>query len=1114
MRNWSISRKLIGLTLVGVIGTITLLAWISVTTGASALLDQQTNALEAVRSSRRHYIETYFKIIHEQMFNFSQNRMISEATEDLTEAYGTVAAQVGAATDEGGAVYQSLEAYYTGEFAPRLEEAGQPDRGVSVYLPESAAARILQAMYIADNPHPVGAKLRLDRAEPRCDYNRLHAIFHPRIRDFLESFGYYDIFLFDLDGNLIYSVFKETDFATDFLEGPYKESNFARVYREARGSDTPGSVFIADFMPYEPSYGAPASFIGSPVFREGRKIGVAIFQMPVDEINRIMGDPSGLARTEETYVVADDLLMRTNSRFTENSTIFAQAVDTEAARRAISGASGTIRQIGYRGPEVLSSYAPLDIEGLNWAILAEIEMAEIIAPVKLLRNRVVVFGAALAVIVVIVSALGLRRLVIAPVQRLAAGARRVDRGDYATTVDIATDDEMGDLAGAFNRMTASIRQDIEDRRKAADELRKLTRAVEQSSSIVVITDPQGRIEYTNPKFSQVTGYTAEEVIGANPRILKSGKQPPEVYADLWGALTSGREWHGELCNKKKDGQFYWVMASMSPIRDPEGATTHLLAVSDDITDRKEAEEELHKARAEAEAANRAKSAFLANMSHELRTPMNAIIGYSEMLMEEAEDLEQEEFIPDLKKIHGAGRHLLSLINDILDLSKIEAGKMELFLETFELAPMIDDVTATVDALVKKKYNTFKVECGDNLGAMHADMTKLRQSLFNLISNAAKFTENGTITLSVDRERCDSVDWVSFHVADTGIGIAPDKIGKLFEEFTQADASTTRKFGGTGLGLAITRRFCRMMGGDVTAESTLGAGTTFAMRLPAEVKPPATEKAEAGQPAEAEAARRIGVEKVAPGRCILVIDDDSDARDLIERSLTKDGFEVVTAPDGDEGLRLARELKPAAITLDVMMPGTDGWAVLRELKSDPQLLDTPVIMVSMIDDKSMGYTLGAAEYLTKPVDRGRLVKLLHKYRCANPPCRVLLVEDDPDTREMMRRTLEKEGWVVAEAGNGQEALESVKEHIPDLIVLDLMMPVMDGFQFTLELRKVEAWRDIPITVVTAKDLTDQERKELSGEVEMVLEKGAYSREQLLEQVRDLVTTCSHGGEGES
>ena len=303
--------------------------------------------------------------------------------------------------------------------------------------------------------------------------------------------------------------------------------------------------------------------------------------------------------------------------------------------------------------------------------------------------------------------------------------------------------------------------------------------------------------------------------------------------------------------------------------------------------------------------------------------------------------------------------------------------------------------------------------------MHADLTKMRQALFNLISNAAKFTEEGTITLSVSREHTDDCDWVELAVADTGIGIAHDKLSKVFEEFTQADVSTTRKFGGTGLGLAITKRFCRMMGGDVVVESELGVGTTFTIRLPTQVH----EKEEAVAAAAATAAVAV-----TSGQCILVIDDDADARELMVRSLSKNGFEVVTAANGDDGLKAARQWQPAAITLDVMMPGKDGWAVLQELKADPQLQNIPVIMVSMIDDRTMGYTLGAAEYLTKPVDRQALSRLLNKYRCNHPPCPVLVVEDDTELRELMRRALEKEGWRVVEAATGRAALDRLEESV--------------------------------------------------------------------------------------
>ncbi|MDH3899666.1 MAG: PAS domain S-box protein, partial [Gammaproteobacteria bacterium] len=421
----------------------------------------------------------------------------------------------------------------------------------------------------------------------------------------------------------------------------------------------------------------------------------------------------------------------------------------------------------------------------------------------------------------------------------------------------------------------------------------------------------------------------------------------------------------------------------------------------DLEQRNRAEKELAEARDAAEAANKAKSGFLANMSHELRTPMNAILGYSEMLMDEAEDVGQESFIPDLKKINQAGSHLLALINDVLDLSKIESGRMEAFAEDVDIDALVDQVSGTAQPLMGKNNNHFKIERGAQLGHAHQDLTKLRQSLLNLLSNAAKFTHEGTITLRAERKTQAGGEWLTFSVSDTGIGIPPDKLDHVFEEFSQADVSTTRNFGGTGLGLPISRRFCQLLGGDLTVSSRAGEGSTFTMRIP--VLLPGTEAetpavvTPARTDAELEALRVSGA-----GRTVLVIDDDPEARDIIERFLRKDGFEVATAGSGEEGLHLAHKLRPAVITLDVMMPDMDGWSVLRALKADPVLHDVPVVMLTMVDDKSKGYSLGATDYLTKPVDRDRLHNALARYHVPGEPCSVLLVEDDQAAREVMAR----------------------------------------------------------------------------------------------------------------
>ena len=522
---------------------------------------------------------------------------------------------------------------------------------------------------------------------------------------------------------------------------------------------------------------------------------------------------------------------------------------------------------------------------------------------------------------------------------------------------------------------------------------------------------------------------------------------------------------------------------------------HLVDLNRDL-DRKVMERtaSLQRATEVAKQANNAKSEFLANMSHELRTPMNAILGYSEMLIEEAEDVGQDGFIPDLQKVNQAGNHLLALINDVLDLAKIESGRMEAFGEELDVGALIDQVVGTTQPLMGNN-NQFTIERGEQLGAAHQDITKLRQSLLNMLSNAAKFTHGGIITLRAAREKADGVDWLTFSVSDTGIGIPADKLDHVFEAFSQADSSTTRDYGGTGLGLPISRRFCQMLGGDLTVRSKLGEGSVFTMRVPVLLPGVDAETLVEVSPVTTDTGLQA-LHAAGAGRTLLVIDDDPEARDIVERFLRKDGFRVVTAGSGEEGLRLAHKLKPAAITLDVMMPDMDGWSVLRALQADPVLRDIPVIMLTIVDDKSKGYALGATDYLTKPVDRNLLHHALARYYTPDELCSVLLVDDDKATREMMLRTLEKSAWRVAEAGNGREALVSLAQEKPQLILLDLMMPVMDGFDFLLEMRANSEWEDIPVIVLTAKDLSREDRRILNGRVMEIVEKGGCAHEQVV------------------
>ncbi len=468
--------------------------------------------------------------------------------------------------------------------------------------------------------------------------------------------------------------------------------------------------------------------------------------------------------------------------------------------------------------------------------------------------------------------------------------------------------------------------------------------------------------------------------------------------------------------RARDGAWRDFESSVTnALNDP--AVEGVLFNARDVTERKQAEQ-MQKEKQAADAANQAKSSFLANMSHELRTPLNAILGYSEMLQEEAEDRGQDTFLPDLGKIHAAGTHLLELINAVLDISKIEAGKMELYLETFSVAKIAQDVAAIIHPLTQKNNNELVTRVSDDIGAMHADLTKVRQTLFNLLSNACKFTHGGKVWMDLAREPSLGGDWIVIRVTDSGIGMTAEQMDRLFEAFAQADSSTTRRFGGTGLGLAISRRFCRMMGGDITVESQAERGSTFTVRLPARVYDPKE------QLKKLTAAVAAAEGEPTDGATVLVIDDDARVHDMLHRSLAKEGLRVYAAHSGEEGLRMARDLKPDAITLDVMMPGMDGWAVLSALKSDPDLAEIPVIMVTIVDDQNLGYALGATEYLTKPIDRDRLTAVLKKLVSGGDSHSALVVEDQADVRELTRRILGQGGWDVKEAADGRAGLEQL------------------------------------------------------------------------------------------
>jgi len=794
--------------------TIMTIAWTSVAIGSRILLERETEALEAVRTSRANFIENYFRIIRGQVVNFARDDMIVEAIAGFIDAFSAVSDEVGRSVEPGSPDARLVEAYYETEFRSRAEAAGLIWEGAASYLPTEDASVLLQAMYIGGNPNPVGQKDRLDEAAAPCAYNRLHAHYHPLLRAFRESFGYYDIFLFDLEGNLVYSVFKETDFATNFLSGPYRETNLAAVYRRALDADAPGSAFIADFKKYAPSYGAAASFIASPVFRDGVKIGVAVFQMPVDEINAIMMDKAGLGTSGESYLVGPDHLMRSDSRFSADSTIFRQMVTTIAAGKAIAGESGTIEQRNYLDDQVLSSFGPVNIEGLDWAILSEIGMAEVVAPTRTLRNQIILVGVVIGMVAGVLSAFLQKRIVIAPVGRLAEGAERVQQGDYATRVDVDSSDELGELAHAFNTMTESIARDIEERKRTAAELLR--------------------------------------------------------------------------------------------------------------------------ARQSAESANRVKSQFLSNMSHELRTPLNGVLGYVQILLRDSKVSSSQR--ENLEAIESCGRHLLTLINDVLDLSKIEAGRLETRSEPCDLHKLLKSVQDIVTQQAESKGITFSLDVSSEVPrGILTDSIKLRQVLINLLGNSIKFTKEGGVGLRV-HETKDHL--LAFVAHDTGIGMSSDELAVVFDAFKQAEAGIAT--GGAGLGLPISRRIIEAMGGSIHVESVVGEGTTFTILHPLEeVEDELVSTLSDGELTEVRDWRLVEGQDVS----ILIVDDRAANRDILSQLLRGAGFRTVEVEDGAKALDVLAEQQFPLVLMDVRMAGMGGIEATQRIRQDTRLKDTVVIAVT-------------------------------------------------------------------------------------------------------------------------------------------------------------------------
>jgi signal transduction histidine kinase/CheY-like chemotaxis protein/HAMP domain-containing protein len=692
------------------------------------------------------------------------------------------------------------------------------------------------------------------------------------------------------------------------------------------------------------------------------------------------------------------------------------------------------------------------------------------------------------------------RNIVARLRALSERMLTLAQGDLKSPLPQGGTDEIGRMAQALGVFRATAIEMEEANLKEIREARtRLTEAIETISEGFSLYDADDKLIVCNSRYKNLFASHAEVMMPGTSfeTILRNATKrglikDAEGRDDAWIAERLARHHAASETHiqRRSDGRCIQVS-------ERKTANGGVVAIYADITEMKQHETELAAARDAADEANRTKSSFLANMSHELRTPLNAIIGYSEILQEDAADKDDKAPIEDLQRIESAGRHLLGLINNILDLSKIEAGKMDVFIEAVDIQALVKEVLSIVKPLADKSGNVIEMLCPADIGSFRSDQTKVKQCLLNLLSNANKFTSKGTLTLAVGRE---GNSQVTFRVSDSGVGMTQEQLGRLFQAFSQADASTTKRFGGTGLGLAITRHFCTMLGGEVTVESTPGTGSTFTIRLPDQETAPAAVESPAPTPLAAD------------GRAtVLVVDDDASVRSLLAKTLEKEGYRVISAGNGVEALALAREHRPQAITLDVLMPQMDGWGALKGLKADAELRDIPVIMVSVLNERGMAIPfLGATDFVTKPVDRQRLAAILRDH-CRGPrSASILVVEDDLPTREALCRTLISMGYAAHAAVDGRSGLEWLAAHpAPSLILLDLMMPEMDGFEFLRELRQRPALVDVPVIVVTAKELTAEEVGILSGQTGEIIAKNQTYLTELAAAVRERLARQSSG-----
>lgn len=699
---------------------------------------------------------------------------------------------------------------------------------------------------------------------------------------------------------------------------------------------------------------------------------------------------------------------------------------------------------------------------------------------------------------------------------------------------------MLDILEKLKRDSTELQHYLERQTKLYESLEQsrefLNKVINTSADMIVVADKEGRITDCNTAAEKMLGYPKKELIGTK---ASEYWYSPEERWDVAKRLKSEESISNyEAKLKRKDGKNIDISLSIALLRDDLNNVVGTVGVSKDITEKKRYEEELRALNErleekvlertreletlnkDLEKTNKLKSQFIANMSHELRTPLNSIIGFSESLLQLPVGTLNEKQKRYVGNIFTSGNHLLQLINNILDIAKIEAGRLTLYCEEFPVAPVIGETVSIVGTLAGKKDISLVYDIDAGVDSVVADRIKFKQILYNLLSNAIKFTpEKGGVHLkarSVDHFedmkpgiKHFSEKLIHISVKDTGMGIKPDDIERIFDEFEQADSSYTREHEGTGIGLSLTKRLLDMHGGYIWVESEVGKGSIFNFVMPVTqgkvttVYPPL-------QPIRDNVAPTAQLTAVpfetTMRNTILIVEDDKATAELLVLQLEESGYHVVHSPNGIDAVEKAVELKPFAIILDVMLPGKDGWEVLQDIKAIQETKDIPVIIYSIVDNKELGFALGATDYLTKPVDRQTLISRLNALSFSKKKRRqivnIMVVDDNKEAVELVSSILEPEGFSVMKAYGGEEAVEKAKSERLDAIILDLMMPGMDGFEVVHRLKGLPPTCDVPILILTAKDITVEDRLRLAGQIERIYLKSIFSREDLIKQLRTL------------